>query len=168
MRKPVITHQELTDRLEYNPETGEFRWLMLVGRGGRAKAGETAGYINTGNGYRYISVDGKQYPAARLGWFLTTGQWPAHEVDHVNLNRSDDRFENLREATHAQNCCNRPATAQSGFKGVRKHTKSDRWIAEVGHGGKTHYIGCFKTVEDALAARIIAAERLQGEFARAS
>ena len=58
-------------------------------------------------GYRKITIDGKVYSAARLAWFYKTGRWPDPEIDHINRIRDDNRWENLREATRADNLANR-------------------------------------------------------------
>jgi hypothetical protein len=96
------------------------------------------------------------------------GTWPKHMIDHKNGVRLDDRFDNLREATNAQNQCNRKALAKSGYKGVHKHTQCNSWTAEIKVNGRKHYLGSFRTAEEAIAARADAATRLHGEFARAS
>jgi hypothetical protein len=66
-----LTQERLKSLLNYNPETGEFTWL--VNRRG-AWAGEIAGYPkHTGSGkvYIIIGIDGKKYYAHRLAWLYT-------------------------------------------------------------------------------------------------
>jgi HNH endonuclease len=67
------------------------------------------------------------------------------DVDHKNRNPFDNRFENLRFATHRQNCQNKgPVPASSSrFKGVTKVKGKDRWVANACLAGKKYYLGRF-------------------------
>lgn len=88
--------------LTYNPETGEFTRLKGTGKG--AAAGTvTKGCIDKSNGYRRICVQGKQRYAHRVAWLYMTGQWPKDQIDHKNMDRSDNRFGNLRQANNSEN-----------------------------------------------------------------
>jgi len=162
----MLTAERLRHLLHYNADTGEFRWR--VPRKGSVKGG-AAGRLHY-KGYREICVDGRLYRAHRLAWLYVHGQWPKEEVDHRNLNKADNRIENLREASHAQNKHNVPAPAnnKSGFKGVSFHKQRRRWTAQICYLGKTQRLGLFDTPEAAHAAYVEAAQRLHGEFARVS
>lgn len=160
-----MTLDQLRAVLSYNPDTGEFRWLVENKfRPSKTQPGTLAGYVS--NGYRLISVYGKRYRSARLAWFYVTGRWPAKVIDHRNGDGLDDRLTNLREATKAQNDCNRRSSAKSGFKGVYKHSQNEGWFAEIKSDGRKYYLGRFRTIEEAVAARRNAAKSFQGEFAR--
>lgn len=100
-----------------------------------------------------------------------TGAWPANQIDHINLDKRDNRWANLREATGSQNAMNRCGRAASGFKGVcliRDPRKAGRtpWQASIMKEGKRRRIGQYATVEEAGAAYEQAAHQLHGEFAR--
>jgi len=76
-------------------------------------------------------------------------------VDHINQNRLDNRLVNLRYADKSINGFNRGRQANntSGFKGVTRHTQcKERWMAQINHRGKHHYIGLFKTPQEAALA----------------
>jgi hypothetical protein len=75
-----------------------------------------AGKINS-KGYRLIGVDGRWHKAHRLAWLYMTGSWPREQIDHINLIKNDNRFENLREATQTQNHANTRARRR-GLKGI--------------------------------------------------
>lgn len=97
---------------------------------------------------------------------LATGEWP-EQVDHVNGVRSDNRPENLRAASHDQNCMNRkPMGAAS--KGCYWQSRREKWVVQIGAGKRRRTVGYFDTLEEAAKAYAAAAERLHGEFARTS
>lgn len=160
----MITAERLRELLHYDPVTGEFRWL--VSRGG-IRAGSFAG-CTTKVGYRLISIDGRCYRGHRLAWLYMTGEWPADEVDHVNLVRDDDRWENLREATHEENLRNypRPRHNTSGVKGVYWNKKNRKWKAQIRVNRSRIYLGLFDSLDEAAAAYAAASAQHHGEFGR--
>jgi len=99
---------------------------------------------------------------------LIMGEKPGCIRDHINGNGLDNRRSNLRFARHAQNMANRSTSKNNkcGFKGVRKHQRCDKFIAEIRKNGKRYYGGLFPTAEDAARAYDALAAKLHGEFAR--
>jgi hypothetical protein len=87
-------------------------------------------------------------------------------VDHINGDKLDNRRENLRTCTCAQNTANRGKQINntSGYKGVHR-LPWGRYRAEISVNGKKHNLGCFKTAEDAAVAYDAAARELLGKFA---
>lgn len=88
------------------------------------------------------------------------------QVDHLNRNGLDNRRENLRWCTHAQNQANRSLYKRntSGYKGVSFHKPCQKWRAYIGRTPQ-QYLGVFHTKEDAARAYNAAAKELYGEFA---
>lgn len=94
-------------------------------------------------------------------------------VDHKNGNTLDNRRENLRVCTVAENFLNRrktPGCKTSPFKGVRwfrgkQKSLKKRWVGVISYKGKTYYLGYFATQEEAAAAYNVKAVELHGEFA---
>jgi HNH endonuclease/AP2 domain-containing protein len=163
-RRPRITAARLRELLDYNSETGEFRWRKQVSRS--VKAGAVAGLTDR-DGYRRITIQGRIYPAHRLAWLYMTGQWCRVMIDHRDGNPSNNRRDNLRRATVSQNNANRRIHRNNkcGFKGVvRNHI--GRWVSAIYKNGKRHHLGSFGTPQEAHAAYVLAAPRLHGEFAR--
>lgn len=143
----MLTAKRLRQVLRYDPETGHFHRLGPTDK----RHTDPAGCLraNSVNGYKawWISVDGKQYNAARLAWLWVTGKWPDPEIDHWDRNSLNNRWDNLREATRSENMLNigQRKDNTSGMAGVY-HNKP--WQATF--RGKT--IGHFWTKKEAFAA----------------
>lgn len=86
-------------------------------------------------------------------------------VDHKNRNPLDNRRENLRLCTKAQNNCNKIARGSSKYLGVRYRASCKKYIATISYSGKGYWIGQFKVEEDAARAYDEAAKIHHGEFA---
>lgn len=154
----ILTLARLLELLEYFPDTGLFVWR--VNRARLAKAGTVAGGLDS-YGYIRIRIHGRKYRAHRLAWFYMTGKWPIDEIDHIDGNPSNNRFDNLREAIHRQNRQNlREPTRdnQCGFLGVSK--RGNRWRAIIVLDGKHTRLGNFSTPELAHAAYVAAKRRI--------
>ncbi len=152
----MITLEELKELLSFNPDTGEFTWLV---NRGRSKKGTTAGSTSS-KGYRTIKLKGNDYKAHRLAWLYHYGHWPEVSIDHINCSRSDNRISNLREATEAENRQNlsSPYYNSTGYPGVSKNW--DRWMAKITLNGVQKYLGTFDTPEEAHLAYLKAKEEL--------
>ena len=90
-------------------------------------------------------------------------------VDHKNHDRLDNRRDNLRICTTAENTRNQLKTRGiSRFKGVSPSTsggkRNGRWAVFVGYNGKTNYFGCYRTEEEAARKYDEVARKLFGEF----
>lgn len=174
-RVPVGAHfemsfSELTRVLDYSPATGVFTWRTRQDRDiawNNRFSGNEAGAVIT-NGYRYINIMNKGHLAHRLAWLYMTGEWPKAQVDHINGDRADNRWTNLRAATSAQNGANvgLRSTNKSGVKGVSWDLKKNCWRAQIMVNYKALFLGYFASVEEASAARRAAEEVHHGVFAR--
>lgn len=94
---------------------------------------------------------------------------PAVTVDHINGDKLDNRRENLRIASGAENRCNKKLYSNntSGFKGVEYRPDCrGRFRATIKRDGTLRYLGWFDTAEDAARAYNTAALEIHGEFAR--
>lgn len=87
-------------------------------------------------------------------------------VDHINGDTLDNRRENLRACSAAQNTRNAKvySTSTSGLKGAVRH--NGKWRGKVTFGGKSYHLGTFETAEEAHEAYCIKAKELHGEYAR--
>lgn len=132
-------------------------------------AGKEAFTAIGNHGYLTGSVNDKMYTAHRVIWAIVYGEWPEHQIDHVNAIRTDNRISNLREATQQENNRNlRISKANSsGFKGVSWHSKTGKWVSYIrDSNGERKHLGLFATPESAHAAFCDAARKYHGEFAR--
>ena len=140
--------------LNYDAATGVFRWLVAPNR--RIKPGSVAGCLDT-KGYRYIICDGRRYLEGRLAWFYTTGAWPKDQIDHIDGNKSNNRFANLREATQSQNMQNQRRAMRSNKIGVLGVSLDrGKFRAQIWFDGKQKFLGYFATAEAAHAAYLAA------------
>jgi hypothetical protein len=89
-------------------------------------------------------------------------------VDHRNGDSLDNRRENLRLATNAQNQLNsrKRKNATSRFRGVYFHKEHGKWAAYIIEAGKKIFLGYFYVEIDAAKAFDKAAKKYHGEFAR--
>ena len=158
-----MTHQatraELAETFAYNPDTGIFTW-----RCGK-KEGAVAGGLRT-DGYLRIKYRGREYACHRVAWLFMTGEWP-QILDHRDMNKTNNSWGNLREATPTENNANTVAKGDLG-KGVTFHRQAGRYQAQIKCKGKNHYLGLFSSVAEANAAYARAAKVLFGEYARAT
>lgn len=158
----VLTAPRLREVLFYNKKSGI--WTHAIQRGPK-NAGDIAGTIGN-RGYRQISVDGKLYQSSRLAWLYMTGSWPSVDVDHRDLNKTNDRWSNLRLATRPQNKTNgrKYVNNSSGFKGVSiiRGARKNPFQAKISN----RYLGVFSTAKEASDACLRAAEESFGKFAR--
>ena len=165
MKKLTVTH--LRQVLDYSQDTGIFRWKILnkYYHNGSRKVGDIAGGFD-GKGYTWIRIDGKIYPAHRLAWFYVYGAWPKDQIDHINLNKSDNRIGNLREADSRQNRANSKPRSSSGLKGAHFSKHHRLWRSGIIYKDKRVDLGFYKTAREAHLAYMAVAKKLYGEFVR--
>ena len=141
MPKPTIR-----DLIHYNPDTGSFKW-NISGRG-RPLYGPAGCWHG---GHLYIQINHIRYPAANIAWYLTHGEWPKYEIDHIDRNPANNRLDNLRDVPHHMNCLNR--RSKHGFpRGVTRDKRFGLYYVKLSFLGRPKYLGTFKTLEEATAA----------------
>jgi hypothetical protein len=161
--KTMITQGELRNQIEYDPETGLWRWRDATARVNR-KVGWFAG-APIANGYMTIRIDGTTYYAHRLAWLYMMGSF-VEDIDHVNRVKYDNRFFNLRLGNKSVNVINSKTRIDSstGQAGVSLHSNG-RWHGYINKDGK-RYSKFFGTKEEAIAWRLKKQEELFGEFGK--
>lgn len=156
----IMTLEDILSLVTYVPDTGEFYWKRRFSGSREDKifnsqfSGKKCGY-KCGNGYIKITFLNKyRIYSHRLVWFVETGEWPDEYIDHIDHDRSNNTFTNLRQATHLENCRNRSAypISTTGYTGVSE--RGEKYIASLTFNYKRHYIGIYKSVEEAVQARV--------------
>jgi hypothetical protein len=130
------------------------------------KVGQKAGSIEK-KGYLRIKFNCKKYLVHRLVFLYHHGYMPQF-VDHINNDPSDNRIENLREATFAQNKFNtkRQKNNTSGIKNVHWSKKYNRWLVTMSINKKLKYFGCYKDLELAGLVAMELRNKYHKEFAQ--
>jgi len=154
--------------LGYDPEAGAFARLHVSHPRYARFLGRNPARVNH-DGYALIWLDGGPHLAHRVAFVIMTGQWPEAEIDHLDGDRSNNRWSNLRPASRLQNCANtkRRRNNKSGEKGVCWVSRRNKWefsITAVGRRTRRY----FDTKEEAVEAYRAAAATTFGEFARAA
>ncbi len=154
-----MTQQELHELLDYDPNTGEFRWK--VSKKHDIKIGDIAGTFDRRK-RRQIVINRKFYKAHRLAWFYVYGVWPKINLDHINGDPSDNRIANLRECNQAENCQNRALSSNNttGFMGVSWDKSKNRYAASIKLNRKKIHLGFFDTAHEAHQAYLNAKLKL--------
>jgi hypothetical protein len=119
-------------------------------------------HASTQMGYPAVTIDGKNV----YFHHLILPKKKGFVVDHINRNVLDARKSNLRYCSPSENIRNSKLskTNKSGYKGIRMHEGTGKWIVQVRFEGKTRHVGLFKSIEDAIQARLEVAKALFGEY----
>jgi hypothetical protein len=154
-----LTAQRLRELVHYDPETGVFRRI------GRSRynsiTGGVAGSPHS-RGYLHFTVDNVAFFSHRLAWLYVTGEWPTGQIDHINGDKTDNRWSNLRDVDGHANQQNRKTAwgpSSTGFVGVT--ARPHGFVAQIRIAGKQTYIGSFRTAEAAHAAYLEAKRKHQ-------
>ncbi len=151
MTKPTLTQKRLKELLHYDPETGDF--TNRTTRSSSAIKGNIAGSLES-IGYVCIRIDYVRYWSHRLAWLYMTGDIP-EEVDHINHDRSDNKWSNLKWANKTINTRNKSLSKNntSGINGVFWDKRHNKWYAEITANHKKTFLGYFVQIKDAGEAR---------------
>lgn len=168
-KNDVLPAETVRKLLSYNPETGELRWKprgaefftdgkftaeTQAARWNTRHAGNVAFAISV-KGHRVGNLLGRRVYSHRVIWIWMTGKWPEGDVDHINGDKADNRWVNLRDVPHYINGRNMPISRAntSGVTGVYWHRKRQKWCASIKVNGEDRYLGLFTSLTDAAAAR---------------
>jgi hypothetical protein len=152
MSRIDLTASRLRELLNYNQSTGRFVWIKRTSN--RVKVGDSAGN-KLDTGYLQIMIDGNTHTAHRLAWLYVTGDWPAHNIDHIDGVRDNNVFSNLRDVPQRLNTQNqrkpREGNKSSRYLGVTWDKRSKRWVAQIVVDGKHLHLGNFALDQEEMA-----------------
>lgn len=167
--KTLPSPEELHKYLSYDPATGELTWLARTPdmfEDGKHSASHTCAIWNSRlagrpalsakkAGYKAGRIHNIDVYAHRVAYALMTGAWPPAHTDHINGDRTDNRWSNLRAVSHADNFKNMPRMSHntSGFCGVTWQARRNRWVAQIGLNSRIINLGSFASKDDAIEAR---------------
>lgn len=158
------TSARVRELLDYDPQTGAFTRKVRTAQ--RHQTGSRADFLITTGikvGYRRVSIDSQRFLAHRVAWLYVHGDWPAHQIDHLNCDRGDNRIANLRDVPHAVNMQNRRTPRTDNVNdclGVVFMRSNGKWRARIQLAGKGRHIGVYETKEAAHAAYVNAKRQL--------
>ena len=157
----TLTKDLLHELLEYREGK-----LFSKKQRGRISVGQKVGSIKP-HGYEVVGINKKTYLSHRIIYMMHYGFMPKY-LDHIDGNPSNNRIENLREATLSQNQYNSkiPKNNTSGIKGVNWDKSKNKWRARVIVNKRTMYVGLFKDIADASKAIKAFREKQHKDFAR--
>ena len=167
-----MNQKTLKECLHYCHETGLFTWRhrpishFKDARAMKSWNTRHAGELTAGlrpDGYIGVRLFNRPYLIHRLAFLYMTGTMPSEFVDHINGDRNDNRWSNIREATRLQNQQNMkmPTSNISGVVGVRWYKAYGRWEADIKASGVKYKLGYFDDFFEAICVRK-SAERAHG------
>lgn len=140
----------LKEAFVYYPESGDLRFKHTTLSG---KEGDLATYAHSG-GYLSVSVGKKQLLAHRVIYMMMTGEWPEF-IDHIDHNRANNAWSNLRSVKQADNNRNMPIqiNSRTGITGVCLHQPTGKYRSYITCNGKQKHLGLYGSIAAAQAAR---------------
>jgi hypothetical protein len=116
-------------------------------------------YLHKDRGYMQITLTMnskrvQHYPHRLVATAFLPNPDNLRDVDHINRDKTDNRVENLRWATHSDNCMNKVCRVESKSKEKNIYARADgMFIVKKMVNGKRLYLGIYDNLEDAIAAR---------------
>lgn len=162
----MLTQERVRELFDYR-EDGEL--IRRVTRSHNARAGEPAGSM-TDRGYKAIHIDNGRYWLHRVIFLWHYGYLPENCVDHIDQNNSNNRIENLREASKSCNGRNSKLRVDSVsfVTGVTWSKRYNRWDSRIKLITGVKYLGRFDDIVEAAAYRLAAEQCLGWEGCHSS
>ena len=162
--KVEITKELLHQKYSYCP-IDIARPLVHKNRGsGKTKRGDPVGTLV--QSYYRVNVDGRSISLHRAVWlYKHPGCYKDSEIppilDHINMNKQDNRYENLRPVSRNFNNFNvrKREDSSSNYRGVSWNKRSEKWTAQIKVGGKHRYLGIFPGTPEGEVAAALAWDR---------
>ena len=109
------------------------------------------------SGYIRIDIKKKQYLLHRIIFKYHNDDFDIADIprnnpiDHKNINKLDNRIENLRAVSNSQNNRNKnkKPNCSSKYKGVSWNNENNKWRVGIRINNKTKHLGYFDIEEEA-------------------
>lgn len=120
------------------PTVSKYKWRTIKG------------YASYGNKINYLHR-------------LITSAKDGQQVDHINLDITDNRKCNLRITDNSLNQNNKRGYNKYGIKGIEYHKSLNKWSAYFRVNNKQYHSSCYNTKEEAAFARFILEQMFRKE-----
>lgn len=131
--KTKLVPEKIKNRVTYNPITG----ILL-------KDNKEVKHVSS-NGYLELRFEVTKYYAHRVAWFIMTGEQP-NIIDHINGNRSDNSWQNLRNISKKENSLNLKCHRQGQKLGVYFNKEHNKWKVVMPKGV---FLGYYESLKEA-------------------
>ena len=156
-KKSEMTSEILKEYFNYDPLTGSLTWKRK--HCSKVVKGSEVGSLSTAPKahHKVVHFKGSLYAVHRLIWCWYYGSWPTGHIDHINHDELDNRIENLRDVSQAENNLNNSLRSDNstGYTGIwiNKQNSKKKYMAEISLKGKKVFCKSFYTLQDAINAR---------------
>jgi len=149
------TQHNLKKFCHYDPESGVFKRIKRITWSGSIVECDYVPDKPTKYGYFQLNIFGRPYAIHRLIFLYMTGKFPKNDVDHINGNRTDNRWCNLRQVTRRENMMNVGIRSNSTTKvtGVSKRKDTGKYQVYIDVKGERIRLGCYDTLDEAAEIR---------------
>lgn len=149
------TQRELKRLCHYDPETGIFKRILVKTWKGEEIKCDRVVDKPTSYGYYQINIFGRPHAVHRLIFLYMMGRLPKADVDHINGDRIDNRWVNLRQVSRRENMMNVGVRSNSttGVTGVSARKDNGKFQAYIDVNGVRTRLGCYETIDEARAVR---------------
>lgn len=142
-----LSREYLLWLFDYDKENGKLYWKNHWCANRRpALVGNLVG-VKENTGYLSIGINYKRYYVHRIIWKIETGTFPDDFIDHINGDKKDNRFSNMRLVNNRKNQQNQYSHREGRLVGCYFHIRRQRWIAQIKLPGMKNqkYLGLFDT-----------------------
>lgn len=152
-KREDLTQELLKSHFTYNPETGTMVRVRRYDSYERSFECYLPVAQTNNRGYYWCNLFGKMFLVHRLAWLYMTGKHPSDEIDHINGDRLDNRWCNLRSVSAFDNARNQGERIDntSGCRGVTRNGSG--WMVRISQNGVRYGLGTYKSFEEAVAVR---------------
>lgn len=171
--KPVTGYEGLYSVSSSGRVWSDEKTLPHKKSGNRKMKGKMLRATENGCGYKTVSLfKNRNMQSLKVSRLVAEAFLPDYSqkmmVDHINGIKSDNRVENLRMATRAQNKANsrKQKNTMSMYKGVSYDKRSGKWVASIQKDKKTHTLGRFSDEKTAAQRYDEEAINYFGEFGK--